>query len=115
MQHHGINYLEIPTVNLAKTKTFFNQVFDWQFQDYGPDYSCFLGQGIDGGFFTAEKAVDTSLGAPLIVIYSKSLEETLSLVETEGGKVVKPIFAFPGGRRFHFQDPAGGEFAVWSE
>ena len=24
-------------------------------------------------------------------------------------------FAFPGGRRFHFADPAGNELAVWSE
>jgi len=28
--------------------------------------------------------------------------------------IVKPIFSFPGGQRFHFTEPAGNEFAVWS-
>lgn len=32
-----------------------------------------------------------------------------------GGNIVKPIFAFPGGRRFHFTDPSGNEYAVWSD
>jgi hypothetical protein len=32
-----------------------------------------------------------------------------------GGQIVRPIFSFPGGRRFHFTDPAGNELAVWSE
>jgi predicted enzyme related to lactoylglutathione lyase len=29
--------------------------------------------------------------------------------------MAKPIFAFPGGRRFHFLDPNGNELAVWSD
>jgi predicted enzyme related to lactoylglutathione lyase len=32
-----------------------------------------------------------------------------------GGTIVKPIYAFPGGRRFHLADPAGNELAVWSD
>jgi uncharacterized protein len=28
---------------------------------------------------------------------------------------VKPIYSFPGGRRFHFAEPSGNEFAVWSK
>jgi predicted enzyme related to lactoylglutathione lyase len=35
-------------------------------------------------------------------------------VKSAGGKVVKEPFAFPGGRRFHFEDPSGNELAVWS-
>jgi predicted enzyme related to lactoylglutathione lyase len=36
-------------------------------------------------------------------------------VTAAGGEIVKPIFAFPGGRRFHFREPGGNELAVWSE
>lgn len=52
---------------------------------------------------------------PLPVLYSERLEETLTAVENAGGTIVKPIFSFPGGRQFHFVDPAGNEMAVWSE
>jgi predicted enzyme related to lactoylglutathione lyase len=33
----------------------------------------------------------------------------------DGGHIAKLIFPFPGGRRFHFTEPAGNEFAVWSD
>jgi len=36
-------------------------------------------------------------------------------VEAAGGVIIRSIYAFPGGRRFHFADPAGTELAVWSE
>jgi predicted enzyme related to lactoylglutathione lyase len=36
-------------------------------------------------------------------------------VEAAGGAIVKQIFSFPGGRRFHFADPSGNELAIWSE
>jgi hypothetical protein len=32
-----------------------------------------------------------------------------------GTDFVKPTYAFPGGHRFHFADPAGNELAVWSD
>jgi predicted enzyme related to lactoylglutathione lyase len=39
----------------------------------------------------------------------------LARVEAAGGEVVDPIFEFPGGRRFHFRDPAGNVLGVWAE
>ncbi|GIU35820.1 VOC family protein [Shewanella schlegeliana] len=114
-QHHSINYLEIPVRELDKTKTFFNQVFGWEFVDYGPDYSCFVDVGITGGFFVSDKSFTTGAGCPLIVIYSQTLEASQANVVQAGGKICKAIFSFPGGRRFHFLDPNGNEYAVWSE
>jgi len=115
MPHHHINYLEIPVKNVAKTKTFFKQVFGWQFQDYGSQYSCFLDVGISGGFFESDTVFTTENGAPLIVLYSSSLEQTQSRVTEYGGQISKAIFTFPGGRRFQFLDTNGNEYAVWSE
>jgi predicted enzyme related to lactoylglutathione lyase len=113
--HHQINYLEIPTKDLNATKSFFEKAFGWTFLDYGPEYSCFLNVGIDGGFFLAPTASVTDQGAALIVLYSSDLEESLAKVELAGGIIIKPVFEFPGGRRFQFLDPAGNEYAVWSE
>ena len=115
MQHEKINYVEFPAIDMEATKTFFSTVFAWSFTDYGPDYTAFTNQGLDGGFFRSEQFSSTENGATLIVFYSNALEETLSKIEKAGGKILKPIFSFPGGCRFHFSDPSGNEYAVWSD
>ncbi len=114
-KHEKINYVEFPARDLEASKAFFRQVFGWSFTDYGPDYSAFSNQGLDGGFFRSELNASTVTGSALIVFYSRDLEQTQAKVEQAGGGIVKPIFAFPGGRRFHFSDPSGNEFAVWSD
>jgi uncharacterized protein len=114
-QHEKMNYVEFPAKDLGATKAFFQSVFGWSFTDYGPDYTAFENQGLDGGFFQADLASSTENGAALIVFYSSQLEATLAKVEKAGGSILKPIYSFPGGRRFHFTEPSGNEFAVWGE
>ncbi len=114
-QHEKINYIEFPSKDMAVTKTFFTDVFGWSFADYGPDYIAFSNAGIDGGFYKSDLSVSTQSGSALIVFFSENLEQTLSKIEAAGGLIIKPIFSFPGGRRFHFSDPNGNEYAVWSE
>ena len=110
-----INYLEIPSQDLDKTKAFFSNVFGWKFVDYGPDYMAIEDAGIDGGFYRTPLSSTQDAGSVLIVLYSETLETTLEQVQAAGGEIVKDIFSFPGGRRFHFTDPNGNEYAVWSE
>ena len=114
-QHEKMNYVEFPAKDLAGTKAFFESVFGWSFVDYGPEYTAFENQGLDGGFFKSDLASSTEKGAALIVFYSNQLEATLAKVEKAGGSILRPIFSFPGGRRFHFTEPSGNEFAVWVE
>lgn len=110
-----INYIEIPASNIEASKAFFQQLFNWQFEDYGPDYSAFSDQGIDGGFFRSSLKVSQQAGSVLVIFYSDALDEVQKKVEAVGGTIIKPTYAFPGGRRFHFTDPSGNEFAIWSE
>ena len=112
--HEKLNYVEFASANLQATKSFFEQAFNWSFVDYGPEYTAFSGQGLDGGFFKADMCSSTFNGAALLVFYSNNIEVTLAKVAEAGGKIIKPIFSFPGGRRFHFTEPSGNEFAVWS-
>ena len=114
-KHEKINYVEYPAKDIAATKQFFTDAFGWSFVDYGPDYSAFSNQGLDGGFFKSELKSTSESGAALIVFFSQNLEVTEAKVKKAGGVVSKEIFAFPGGRRFHFIEPSGNEFAVWSE
>ncbi|MFQ0814335.1 glyoxalase [Brucella anthropi] len=105
-------HLEMPTGNgsLDATKSFYARAFGWSFTDYGPTYSAFS-EGLDGGFDAEGQAA----AKPLPVLYAERLEDALDAVADAGGTIVKPIFSFPGGRRFHFTDPAGNELAVWSD
>lgn len=114
-KHEKINYVEFAAKDLSATKAFFQHAFDWSFTDYGPAYTAFSNQGLDGGFYQAELASTADNGGALIVFYSDSLEATQAKVEQAGGIIVKPIFSFPGGRRFQFKEPSGNEFAVWGE
>jgi len=112
--HEKINYIEFPAKDITKTKSFFSAVFDWGFEDYGTEYVAFSNAGIDGGFYQSDLSASSKKGGALIVFYSDDLESTQEKVISSGGDILEPIFAFPGGRRFHFADPNGNEFAVWS-
>ena len=114
-EHEKINYVEFPARNIEATKVFFTEVFGWSFEDFGPDYTAFSDEGVDGGFFKSGLSSSIEKGSALIVFYSEELEITQSKIENAGGKIKKPIFSFPGGRRFHFTDPNGNEYAVWSD
>ncbi len=114
-QHEKINYVELPATDIEGTKSFFKQVFGWEFVDYGPEYTAFSNEGLDGGFFKSTMSATTKSGSALIVFYSKNLQQTLTKIRSAGGEILKPIFTFPGGHRFHFSDPSGNEFAVWSD
>ena len=114
-EHEKVNYLEFAAKDLTATKAFFTQVFAWEFEDYGPEYCAFSNAGIDGGFYAADMAADADTGSALVVFYSNDLESTQEKVTAAGGTIAKDVFSFPGGRRFHFREPSGNEFAVWSE
>ena len=111
-QHEKIDYVEFPARDISATQKFFNTVFGWDFEDYGPDY-CEFSDGEFKGGFDGTGAV--SPGGPLVVLYGKDLAEVQAGIEAAGGVIVKPIFEFPGGRRFHFTDPVCNELAVWAK
>ncbi len=113
-KHHSINYIELPSHDLAVTKAFYGSLFGWTFTDWGPDYISFAGAGIDGGFHSGGEVVPQKPGV-LVVLYSENLEATCESVVAAGASITLELFSFPGGRRFQFRDPSGNEMAVWSE
>lgn len=107
-----INYIELKAPDLSAIKQFYSKAFGWKFMDYGPDYVAFSESGLEGGF---EKTNEQIVNGALVVLYHEELEHIQKAVESAGGEISKAIFSFPGGRRFHFLDPARNELAVWSD
>ncbi len=114
-EHEKINYIELPAKDFQKTKDFFRDIFQWEFEDFGPEYTAFKNAGLEGGFYRSGLHSSTENGSALVIFYSNNLEESQKKIKDAGGVIIKPIFSFPGGRRFHFADPNGNEFAIWSE
>ncbi len=114
-QENKIDYLEIPCTNLEASKTFFSTLFGWEFEMFGEEYAAFNNAGMPGGFYQASTSFKLSDGVPLVVIYRADLEKAMEDVTAAGGTVTHPVFEFPGGARFHFTDPSGNEFAMWSD
>ncbi len=107
-----IDYVELPSVTAHElTRGFYAKAFGWQFTDYGPDYAATTSGDVDVGL---NGQPGDALTAPLPVIRVVDLEAVFDAVMKAGGVISRPIFSFPGGRRFHFIDPSGSELAVWS-
>jgi hypothetical protein len=106
-----IDYIELPSATAHElTRGFYSKAFGWAFTDFGLDYSATTTGDVDLGLNGQR---EDALSAPLPVIRVDDLEAALDSVTRAGGVIAKPIFSFPGGRRFHFIDPSGSELAVW--
>lgn len=103
------NFIELPVRDLAASRTFFETVFGMTMTEFGPTYACTLTGDVDIGL-QADRQEATK--APLPVFEVKDLEATLAAVTATGARVTKPVFSFPGGRRFHFLEPGGNELAA---
>ena len=110
--NNHINYIEFYAADLQAVKDFYSTAFVWTFTDYGPTYTAFSSSGLEGGF---EKSDEAIVNGALVVLYHDHLEHIQEEVTKAGGTICKAIFSFPGGRRFHFTDPAGNELAIWSD
>jgi predicted enzyme related to lactoylglutathione lyase len=108
-----IDYVEIPVTDLKKVKAFFTALFGWSFQEWGDGYLSFNDGRLDGGFQLCEAPAPTN--GIVLIFYSLDLERDLARVQELGATISQEIFDFPGGRRFHFIDPVGTEYAIWSE
>lgn len=106
-----IDYVELPSATAHElTRAFYSKAFGWEFTDYGPSYAATTNGTRDVGL---QGDPADSLSAPLPVVRVDDLETAFDAVTKAGGVIAKPIFAFPGGRRFQFIDPSGNEVAVW--
>lgn len=106
-----IDYVEFAVVDIGRSKAFYGEAFGWTFTDYGPSYCEFNDGRMTGGFAQGSPRP----GGPLVILFAEDLADLKRRIEKAGTKIVEEPYAFPGGRRFHFEDPDGYELAVWSD
>src|SRR6187551_2489357 len=95
-----IDYVELPSATAHElTRAFYSKAFGWEFADYGPTYAATTNGTTDVGL---QGHPSDALSAPLPVIRVSDLERAFDAVTNAGGIIAKPIFSFPGGRRFQF-------------
>jgi hypothetical protein len=110
MKAPRFDYVELPAANVDAAAAFYEAAFGWTLARFGPTYAATTtgdtDLGLQGDFSEAPKA-------PLPVIQVSDIAAAAAAVEAAGGDITRPVFSFPGGRRFHFRDPNGNELAVW--
>lgn len=111
--HHALDYVELGAPDLPATTAFYEQAFGWRFTSYGPEYAGIRSADGSGEVGGLSAATTPTPGGPLVLLYSEDVDASLSAVQEAGGRVVREPYTFPGGRRFHFADPAGNELGVW--
>lgn len=113
-EYEKVRYIKFPGKDFDVTKSFLQDAFGWELVDYGPECRASAGERLDGGFFRSDQSAIAANGSALLVFDSRTLEQTQSKVESAGGPIINPIFAFARGQRFQFMELSGNEFAVWS-
>ena len=106
-----LDYVELPSTTAHElTRAFYAKALGWTFTDYGPEYAA-AGTGMSELGLNGDRT--DALSAPLPLIRTNALEALLDAVVAAGGVISRPIFGFPGGRRFQFIDPSGSEIGIY--
>lgn len=115
-----LNYLELPGAGaFAETKQFYTEAFGWGWLDFGPTYAEIKDAGMQGGLNgQATSAPPPEPGAedgvgPLILFETDDLDRVAAVIEAAGAQITSGPYGYPGGRRFHFRDPAGNTLGVY--
>ena len=104
------SFIELPVADTGEAKAFYSSAFGWELTDFGQSYACTMTGDVDIGL---QADAEQATKAVLVVIAVEDVEAALRSVNKAGGVITRPIFAFPGGRRFHFRDPGGNELAAY--
>src|SRR2546426_11092854 len=91
-----VDYVEFGATDLGRIKQFYQHVFDWRFEEYGPDYTRFPDGRLSGG--GREKGAGGPRGAALVVFATPPEEAGTEGERGGGGGGGGPPF-FSAGRR----------------
>jgi len=105
-----LSYVELPAKTTGPLIDFYAGAFGCAFTDYGPDYAATTTNDVELGL---NASTDAAIAFLLPLFQVEDLEAALERVIAGGGTITVPVFAYPGGRRFHFKDPAGNELGAF--
>lgn len=113
LKHGAVSWFELMTSDVTKAKEFYNNIFGWEYEPYDGDpsaeYNVFKvdGKEVGGIMKTPPQCGDQPpcWGAYVTV---DDIDETVSKVESLGGRILVPPTEIPNIGRFSvFADPQG--------
>lgn len=110
-----VAHFSINTSDLPRSRAFFEGVFGWKFNAWGPpgfymiDFGAVAGAPLLGSLQQRREIVP---GVPMYgfecTISVEDIAATAAAIEAHGGKIVMPICTLAGvGQLLFFQDPGG--------
>ena len=107
-----LNYIELPVASTARSIAFYKAAFGWKFNEYGGEYAAHEDAPCELALNGTEAGRSDKI---LPIIEVQDLEAARASVIESEGQISADIYAYPGGRRFHFTDPDGLELAVYQK
>lgn len=106
-------HIEVASSDPARTKKFFEEVFDWEFESHPEmDYHTYVApSGPGGGLMSPMENQSPGL---LNYLLSHNIDEDVKKIEQAGGRVVRPKQDIPGvGAWALFEEPTGIVLALF--
>ena len=112
-QSGKVSYMQIPATDTAKSAAFYEKVFGWVLRGGGPNHFSFSdASGEMIGAFVTEHAVSKDPGV-LPYIYVTAIDDAVDNITSNGGEVVRDVYAEGSLWVATFRDPAGNVMGVW--
>ena len=110
-----ICYLEIPALDINISSSFYQKVFGWNIRKRG-DGAIAFDDGINevSGIWVTKRKPAAEIGI-LIYIMVDSVEDTIKIIESNGGKITQPVGADLPEITARFSDPAGNILGLYQE
>lgn len=118
-------HFEIPYKNAERAIAFYSKVFRWKYEQLGSDMGDYIivttaetdakpgevAGAINGGMFPFKK--DWPAQYPSIVIAVKDIDETILMINKNGGEVLSDPMNIPGiGKYVSFNDTEGSRLCI---
>jgi predicted enzyme related to lactoylglutathione lyase len=108
-------YIEIPSVDIDRSVTFYQAVFDWKVRTRGNGTRAFDDSvGSVSGTWVKGRPPMREVGL-LVYIMVDSVEATVDAVVKNGGEIVQPIGADAPEITARFRDPGGNIIGLYQE
>ena len=110
-----ICYIEMPAIDIDRSSLFYKTVFGWNIRKRGDGATAFddTVNEVSGAWVLNRQAM-TEVGL-LFYIMVDSVEQTIEMILTNGGKLVQPMGMDAPEITARFSDPAGNIIGLYQE
>jgi predicted enzyme related to lactoylglutathione lyase len=114
-KHGKICYIELPTLDIATSSSFYQNIFGWEIRTRGDGATAFDdANGQVSGSFSLDKKAVADPGFILYIMVD-DIRKTIAAIEAQGCEIVHPLGFHPSELIAHFRDPGGNLLGLYQE